>query len=125
MKTTTLVPVWLLTLTVIAAETSKPVFQVRLVIDRPTAESEEMTITRTDAAGGTTREVLQVQRTPLLDHKAVRSASVQTSAPTGAPEIQVTFTDKGAQRFAEITRQNIGKRLAIVVDGKLLSAPVI
>ena len=31
----------------------------------------------------------------------------------------------GAQRFAEITRANVGKPFAIVLDGKVLSAPVI
>jgi preprotein translocase subunit SecD len=31
----------------------------------------------------------------------------------------------GAKRFAEVTRQNIHKRLAIVIDGKLCQAPTI
>ena len=29
------------------------------------------------------------------------------------------------QRFAEVTRENIGRRLAIIVDGRICSAPVI
>jgi preprotein translocase subunit SecD len=126
MKTILRPLVSLLALTLVAAETSKPpVFQMRLVLDSPTADSEQMTMTRTDTTGKTTKEVLQVPRTSLLDHKEVRSASVQKNAQTGAPEIQVTFTDQGAKRFAQVTRENIDKRLAIVVDGKVFSAPFI
>src|SRR5437867_3121679 len=126
MKTILLPFVWSLALTVAAAETSKPpVFQVRLILDSPAPDSERMTMTRTGREGQATQVVFQVQRTPLLDHKAVRSASVQKSPQTGAPEIQVTFTEQGAKRFAEVTRQNIDKSLAIVIDGKLVSAPII
>ena len=41
----------------------------------------------------------------------------------GNPEIDVRLTDDGAKRLAEVTRRNIGKRLALVVDGKLYEAP--
>jgi SecD/SecF fusion protein len=39
------------------------------------------------------------------------------------PEIQVTLTDEGAKRFAMVTRQNVGERLAIVIEGKVYFAP--
>jgi SecD/SecF fusion protein len=44
---------------------------------------------------------------------------------SGQPEIDFTMDSKGAELFAQITKENIGKQLAIVLDGELYSAPVI
>ncbi|MBP7190554.1 MAG: protein translocase subunit SecD, partial [Rickettsiaceae bacterium] len=41
------------------------------------------------------------------------------------PAVSFSFNSVGSKIFAEITRQNTGKRFAIVLDNKLLSAPVI
>jgi len=43
----------------------------------------------------------------------------------GEPEIHFTLDDDGAKRFGEITRDNVGRRLAIILDHELYSAPVI
>ena len=43
----------------------------------------------------------------------------------GEPYVSITFNSKGAQIFANVTATNVGKRLAIVLDGKVVSAPVI
>jgi SecD/SecF fusion protein len=37
--------------------------------------------------------------------------------------IQIVFTADGKKRFAEVTRESVGRRLAIVIDGRLHSAP--
>ena len=66
-----------------------------------------------------------MQKTPLLDSTAVSSATVSRNASTGAPEINVEFSQDGKELFATITKENINKRLAIVLDGHLYSAPVI
>jgi preprotein translocase subunit SecD len=39
------------------------------------------------------------------------------------PKVFVTLTDEGGSKFADFTEQNIGKNAAILVDGKLVSAP--
>src|SRR5262249_30378374 len=44
---------------------------------------------------------------------------------TGRPIVEFRMNGAGARRFADITRQNIGKRFAIVLDKKEISAPVI
>jgi preprotein translocase subunit SecD len=44
---------------------------------------------------------------------------------SGRPSINFRFNGKGAERFGNATIQNIGRRFAIVLDGKVLSAPVI
>ena len=41
------------------------------------------------------------------------------------PAVSFRFDGRGSQRFGEASSQNIGKRFAIVLDGKYLSAPVI
>jgi SecD/SecF fusion protein len=43
----------------------------------------------------------------------------------GEPMIEFNLTDEGAKKFAEVTRDNVGRRMAIVLDGKLYSAPTI
>jgi len=43
----------------------------------------------------------------------------------GEPQIDFTLNDNGAKRFAEVTRNNIHRQLAIVLDGQLYSAPEI
>ncbi|WP_456476323.1 protein translocase subunit SecD [Oceanithermus sp.] len=39
------------------------------------------------------------------------------------PEVALEFTPEGAKKFADLTRNNIGRRLAIVLDGTIYSAP--
>jgi protein-export membrane protein SecD len=41
------------------------------------------------------------------------------------PFVSLKFTPEGAKKFAKVTEENIGKRLAIVLDNKIKSAPVI
>ncbi len=43
----------------------------------------------------------------------------------GEPEVSFTLTPEGARVFSKLTGGNIGRRLAIVLDGKVKSAPVI
>ena len=57
-----------------------------------------------------------------LEGDIIKSAGVMRDQ-YGAPQIDFTLTDDGAKRFAETTRNNIGHRLAIVLDGDLCSAP--
>lgn len=39
--------------------------------------------------------------------------------------VSVTFNDEGSRRFAEVTRANVGRAMAIVLDGAVISDPVI
>lgn len=43
----------------------------------------------------------------------------------GRPDINFTLNRPGASRFSEITQRNMGKQLAIVLDNRVQSAPVI
>lgn len=44
---------------------------------------------------------------------------------TGRPVVSFRLNGQGARRFADISSQNIGRRFAIVLDNKVISAPVI
>lgn len=44
---------------------------------------------------------------------------------TGIPQVSLQLTDEGAQLFAEITKRNIGKLVAIYLDGVPISIPVV
>ena len=41
------------------------------------------------------------------------------------PQVSVEFTSEGAEKFAEITRRNIGKQLPIFLDNEIISSPVV
>jgi preprotein translocase subunit SecD len=41
----------------------------------------------------------------------------------GRPIVSIEFTSKGADAFADVTRRNVGKPLAILLDGRIISAP--
>jgi preprotein translocase subunit SecD len=106
----------------VASQPNKPEpFQVQIVLSEPGEDSEAMTNNTSSGRG----ETLYVQKTPLLDHTAISSATVTTDTSTGAPQIDVEFSEVGRELFAAITKENINKRLAIVLDGQLYSAPVI
>jgi preprotein translocase subunit SecD len=102
-----------------ASQPSPPApFRVQLVSDTPGANSEMIT-------NGASGDALQVDRTPLLDHTAVRSVEVTDNASSGQPEISIELSDEGKELFAAVTREHLNQRLAIVLDGHLYAAPVI
>jgi preprotein translocase subunit SecD len=43
----------------------------------------------------------------------------------GLPVVEFQFNTLGAQRFGDVTRDNVGKRFAVVLDNKVITAPVI
>lgn len=61
----------------------------------------------------------------LLTGSYIESAKVQISDRFGEPHVSIKFNSQGAQAFDRITGENVGKRLAIVLDEMVHSAPVI
>jgi len=49
----------------------------------------------------------------------------QGTAAPGMPVIVLNFNEEGGALFEEITRANVGKQLAILLDGAVISSPVI
>lgn len=60
-----------------------------------------------------------------LSGKQLKRSEVQYEQLSGTPTIGLVFDDEGASLFEQITGDNVGKRVAIFLDGSLLSAPVV
>jgi SecD/SecF fusion protein len=78
----------------------------------------------TKADGTTIIEKYLVKKKPELTGKYITGAWMNRN-PMGQPEIEFTLDSKGADIFGQVTRDNVGRQLAIVLDGELQSAPVI
>ncbi|MFH1992802.1 MAG: protein translocase subunit SecD [Pseudomonadota bacterium] len=71
-----------------------------------------------------TRPIL-VHQAALMTGDALRTAQVQISGDFNEPYVSLTFNDRGARLFERITTENVGRRLAIILDDVVKSAPVI
>lgn len=60
-----------------------------------------------------------------LTGQFLTGARVEFQQTAGQPEVAVTFNSEGTKILRELTGKNIGNILAIVLDGKIVSAPVI
>jgi SecD/SecF fusion protein len=60
-----------------------------------------------------------------LTGKFIKRAFPSRNPMTSEPVIEFEFDSVGAEKFADLTENNIGNRLAIVLDGELYTAPVI
>lgn len=63
----------------------------------------------------------------LMTGDMVASAKAGMYEQNGANQyvVQLTLTDEGSKTFAEITQANIGKRIAIIYDNEVASAPTV
>lgn len=58
-----------------------------------------------------------------LTGKYLKRSSVQFNPNDGTPEVSLEFNDAGAKLFEEITARNIGRPVAIFLDGYAISTP--
>ncbi|MDY6825277.1 MAG: protein translocase subunit SecD [Thermodesulfobacteriota bacterium] len=89
-------------------------------------DSEILYQVKTSEQAGETRRIpfLIKKETPLTGAD-LADARVQIDSRYNEPYVSIEFNRKGAQIFAQLTEKNIKKRLAIVLDNKVYSAPVI
>ena len=71
-------------------------------------EAEEQTLIPTDLTGAD-----------------LARADVTFDQTTGKPIVTLEFTSEGGNKFAEITGKNVAKQLPILLDGQVISAPVV
>jgi preprotein translocase subunit SecD len=71
------------------------------------------------------KEPYLVKKGSLLTGASLAGASVQIDSQYNEPYVSIDFDNKGAKAFERITEENVKKRLAIVLDNKVYSAPVI
>ncbi|MCD8351797.1 MAG: protein translocase subunit SecD [Planctomycetaceae bacterium] len=78
------------------------------------------------ATGGVTNRPFQlVMKRVEMRGDSIASARAEPDPARASWRISLAFDSGGAQEFERITARNIGKRLGIVLDGQLQSAPVI
>jgi preprotein translocase subunit SecD len=71
-----------------------------------------------------TDETLRVEDEPFVQTEHVREVQLE-NLPDGGRQLVLYLNEVGAQRLAEVTQAHEGRRLAIVVDRRILAAPVI
>lgn len=63
--------------------------------------------------------------TAFMTGEVIQSASVSQNSQTGEIEVNVTMNSAGSKTWGEFTSANIGRQVAIVLDGTVQSAPVV
>ncbi|MGG5822223.1 protein translocase subunit SecD [Falsiroseomonas sp. HW251] len=71
------------------------------------------------------QERYAVRRRVEVDGANLSDARAAQDGRTGEWVVNFTFDSVGTRRFADVTRQNVGKPFAIVLDEKVITAPVI
>lgn len=66
-----------------------------------------------------------LRETPVVQGEDLADAQPGFDSRTGEPVINFRFNQVGARKFANFTKDNVGRPFAIVLDDKVLSAPVI
>jgi len=77
------------------------------------------------ADGSVGRIPYLVKKTPLMTGEGLIDARVSMSGRMGEPEVAITFDSRGARQFERITGEYTHRRMAIVLDNMVYSAPVI
>lgn len=60
-----------------------------------------------------------------LTGKDVKKATVSFNSENGEPQVGLSFSPQGTKLFGELTQKNVGKQVAIFIDDRIISAPVV
>ena len=83
---------------------------------------DNMKVTSEKDENGRVFEYILKKKIELSGDKLVKAHS---NIKDGESIIEFTFNSLGAKQFGELTKNNIGKRLAILLDNKVICAPVV
>ena len=90
--------------------------------ERPEADRDALIVAQT--SGQRLGEDPYFVSTPLTG-RFLQKASLEFNQSALGPTVSLAFNDEGAKLFGEITKANIGKRVAIYLDGSPISTPVV
>ncbi len=71
------------------------------------------------------RQLYVLQEDAFITGQMLENAVSARDPQFNTPQVQFELSRRGGRRFAEVTGQNVGEFLAIVLDGEVVSAPVI
>jgi len=80
---------------------------------------------QTDAEGNEFFVMYLVNKDPELTGGVITDATANIDPSTSAPIVSMTMNSEGATEWARITGANVNKRIAIMLDGGIFSAPVV
>ncbi len=99
----------------------------KMIGDTPVLEFKTMTKEATAkqlTSSSTTLKPFDFEATQLTG-KYLQKSNLVFDKTTNRPMVELHFNDTGTQLFAEITKNNIGKQVAIFLDGAPISSPVV
>jgi preprotein translocase subunit SecD len=76
-------------------------------------------------SGRVTKTPIIVQKRALLTGDTIKTAKVNFGNQAGGAHVSISFDTRGAKVFDRVTAENVKRRLAIVLDDTVYSAPVI
>jgi protein-export membrane protein SecD len=92
-------------------------------IEAPTSASQKATI---DETGKLSIDATEFQFIPTeLTGRYLSKAVLEFDQTTREPKVGLQFNEEGTKLFAQITKDNIGKIVAIYLDGAPISTPVV
>jgi preprotein translocase subunit SecD len=91
----------------------------KLIGETPVLEFRTL---RKGAVMGTSTSMLDFESTQLTG-TYLKKSNLLFDQTTNRPIVELIFNDTGAELFASITKENIGKQIAIFLDGSPISAP--
>lgn len=91
-------------------------------VARQALRDEMATVVLPDASG---EGSYQLERRIAMPGERIRDARMGFDPDTSEPVVNFKLDNEGARLFGDMTRDNIGRALAIVLDGKVITAPVI
>ncbi|MFH1671575.1 MAG: protein translocase subunit SecD [Candidatus Portnoybacteria bacterium] len=106
-------------------------------VERPQKEAEEILNRQTEikekiekGEGLSLEEESILIKDPLFEQtpltgRFLEGSQLQFDQTTGQAQVGLDFDDEGGKIFEELTRENIGKRIAIYLDGVPISVPVV
>lgn len=91
------------------------------------SEESEILYQRTEnkETGEVTKEPYLLKKRTVLTGETLTGAEIRFDSDFNEPYVALNFNSVGAMIFQQVTRENIKKRLAIVLDDNVYSAPVI
>lgn len=100
------------------ADQPRAKFEVRLAEKMPADGLDEATIENSN-------EKVYLRRGAIVTNEDLVDARVASGFVKGSFDIHIIFNAEGAEKMAKATREYIGKQLAILIDGKVVSAPMV
>lgn len=102
-----------------------PLLEFKLETDDEEKFQSFITATQEENAEITKEMLDEIYVSTGLTGGQLESARLVFDQTTGKPVVTLDFNSEGAELLRTLTRENIGKTMAIFLDGEIISAPVI